>query len=74
MAIETKQVKLSVEAHSRLAELGKQLQRAGFPKNVEQQDMLSALVLYTTVPQLAGMLREYWRSTAEPDPKDVAAR
>jgi hypothetical protein len=65
MAIETKPVKLAVEAHSRLADLGKELQLAGLPGNVEKQDMVSALVLYTTAPQLAGMLSEYWRNTAK---------
>jgi len=37
------------------------------PKDVEIQDILSALVLYTPVPQLAGMLAEYWRYTEQRD-------
>jgi hypothetical protein len=37
------------------------------PKDIEIQDMVAALVLYTSVPQLAGMLAEYWRYTDERD-------
>lgn len=65
MAPKTKVVKLTPEAHRRLADLAKQLQKAGLPRNVDNQDMVSALVLYTTAPQLAGMLAEYWRFTAD---------
>lgn len=67
MAAKTKPVKLDVDAHAHLSELQKGLRKAGLPRDVEIQDILSALVLYTPVPQLAGMLAEYWRYTGERD-------
>ncbi|TMK58267.1 MAG: hypothetical protein E6G51_03970 [Actinobacteria bacterium] len=67
MAAKTKPVKLDVDAHAHLPELQKGLRKASLPKDVEIQDILSALVLYTPVPQLAGMLAEYWRYTEQRD-------
>lgn len=61
---ETKQVKIDVVAHPRLKELQTALQSQGLPREVDGVDILSALVLYTSEPQLAGMLSEYWRYTA----------
>lgn len=69
MAVKTQPVKIDVRAHAHLKTLAKKLQSRGFPQKVENQDMLSALVLHTTVPQLAGMLTEYWRNTADLEAK-----
>jgi len=73
MAPKMKQVKLDPAAHARLVELGKDLQTRGFPRNLELQDMLAALALFTPAPQLAGMLQEYWRHTATSQPPSVIA-
>lgn len=67
MALKTKQVKIDVDAHAHLDELRKGLWKAGAGKNADTQDILSALVLYTTAPQLAGMLGEYSRYTEQRD-------
>jgi hypothetical protein len=48
-------------AHERLKALQRQLGSQSLTRKVDQTDMLSAMVLYTTPPQLAGMLLEYWR-------------
>ena len=63
MPRDTKSVKLDPAAKERLKELQKELKTQGLPPYVDQPDILSALVLYTPVPQLAGMLAEYWRYT-----------
>lgn len=60
----TKTAKLDLIAHQRLGELQLQLQQHGLPRSVDIPDILSALVMYITAPQLAGMLAEYWRYTA----------
>jgi hypothetical protein len=60
---ETKQAKLDLDAHRHLETLQRQLGRQSLPRDVDLTDILSALVLYTTPPQLAGMLAEYWRYT-----------
>lgn len=73
MAPKKKQAKLDEDAHAHLVELQKGLRKAGLPKEVDQQDILSALVLYTTAPQLAGMLAEYWRYTEQRDSSAEAA-
>lgn len=64
----SKPAKLHPLAHARLGVLQTELQRQGMPRNVDMRDILSALVLYTTAPQIAGMLTEYWRYTADPAP------
>lgn len=64
MAQTFKAAKLSPVAHQALLDLQKGLHRAGLPEDVKLEDILSALVLYTTPPQAAGMLAEYWRYTA----------
>jgi hypothetical protein len=63
MPRETKQAKLDPAAHKRLRELPSALGDRALPPYVDQIDILSALVLYTPIPQLAGMLAEYWRDT-----------
>jgi hypothetical protein len=63
MARETKQAKLDPAAHERLKGLPDSLAERDFPPYVDQTDILSALVLYTPVAQLGGMLTEYWRDT-----------
>lgn len=62
---DTIQARLDVVAHAHLGELQKALGSQGLSRRVDQVDILSAAVLYTSPPQLAGMLREYWRSTDE---------
>jgi hypothetical protein len=59
MARETKQAKLDPAAHEHLGELQRALRTQGLPHYAERADILSARVLYTTPPQLAGMLAEY---------------
>ncbi len=63
MSRNTKQAKLDRAAHARLGELQEALGAQSLPRNVDLTDILSALVLYTPPPQLAGMLMEYWRYT-----------
>jgi hypothetical protein len=67
MASKFTQVKLRNEAHAQLAQLQKELHSRGLPEKVENQDILSALVLYTNPAQMVGMLTEYWRYTAKID-------
>ncbi|HWO84462.1 MAG TPA: hypothetical protein VNM38_11840 [Solirubrobacterales bacterium] len=74
MAQKLKQVKIDEEAHAHLATLRKGLWKAGIGKDADHQDILSALVLYTTPPQLAGMLSEYWRYTEQRDAAEEAAK
>jgi hypothetical protein len=62
---ETKQAKLDPVAHEALGELQIALASQRLPRTIDLTDILSALVLYTPVPQLAGMLAEYWRYTEE---------
>jgi hypothetical protein len=47
-------------AHERLKALPAQLGSRRLPKTVHQTDILSAIVLYTSPPQIVGMLGEYW--------------
>lgn len=61
------QAKLDVVARKHLYELQAALQSHGLPPDVDFADILSALVLYTSPAQLAGMLAEYWRYTARLD-------
>lgn len=70
MPRKTHQAKLDPAAHERLKELQKELRTRDLPGYIELPDILSALVLYTPVPQLAGMLAEYWRYTSG-DPEDA---
>jgi hypothetical protein len=56
----TRPATLHVAAHERLHELRTQLGRQRLPRDVQLVDILSALVLYSTPPQVAGMLLEYW--------------
>jgi hypothetical protein len=47
-------------AHERLKALPAQLASQRLPDTIRQIDIVSALVLYSTPPQIAGMLGEYW--------------
>lgn len=67
MARETRPAKLDPDAHAELEKLKKSLRGQGLPRSIEAVDILSALVMYSTVPQVAGMLAEYWRYTDERD-------
>lgn len=64
---DTRPAKLDVVAHKALDELQSALRKQGLPRDVQRGDILSALVLYTTPPQVAGMLAEYWRYTERLD-------
>jgi hypothetical protein len=57
----TKSTTLHPVAHERLKWLQIALQSQGLPPNVELTDILSALVIYTSPPQVAGMLGEWFR-------------
>jgi hypothetical protein len=52
-------------AHKRLRTLQTQLGSQNLPGDVDYIDILSALVLYTSPPQAAGMLAAYWGYIAE---------
>lgn len=71
----TKSAKLDVVAHERLDALQDALAGHDLPAYVDTMEILSALVLYTTPEQLAGMLRGYWRYTdrLERDQSEPAA-
>ena len=64
MAPERRSAHLDPVAHARLAELRQELKGQGVPGEPTNPTILSALVMYTTAPQLAGMLTEYTRYTA----------
>jgi hypothetical protein len=57
----TRTVKIDEAAHGRLDELQTALQGQELPSYVDQMEILSALVMFSTPEQLAGMLRGYWR-------------
>lgn len=72
---------LDPKAHGHLRTLQKALGRQNLTRSVDLTDIVSALVLYTPPPQLAGMLLEYRRynerceqareaGQAEPEPWD----
>ena len=61
----TKNVKVHVAAHRKLPELQSALESQKLPGYIEQADILSALIMYTPAPQLAGMLAAYWEATRE---------
>lgn len=58
-----KTVKLDVLAHERLSALQTALASQRLPSYVDNMEILSALVLYTTPEQVAGMLHGYWQAT-----------
>jgi hypothetical protein len=62
---ETKAIKIDVVSRDHLDTLKSALNGQGLPENVDQADIVSALVLFTTPEQLAGMLAAYWRSTED---------
>ncbi len=55
--------KLHPAAHRALEDLQRALPSQGLPREATLKDILSALALYTSPPQVAGMLAEYWRYT-----------
>lgn len=55
-----KAAQLHPEAHEALKRLQDGLPSQGAAK-ADLRDLLSAIALYTTLPQAAGMLAEYWR-------------
>jgi hypothetical protein len=59
----TRSVKIDELAHERLDGLQSALSSQALPSYVEDMEILSALVLFTTPEQLAGMLRGYWQAT-----------
>ena len=56
-------VKIDLVAHPRLDELQSALGSQKLPRYVDQMEIVSALVMFTTPEQLAGMLGGYWRAT-----------
>jgi hypothetical protein len=61
----TKNVKVHLPAHRKLSELQTALESQRLPGYVEHADIVSAMIMYTPVPQLSGMLAEYWENTRE---------
>ncbi len=59
--VKYKAAKLHPAASDALDRLLKRLPTVGFSPETTRQDLLSALVLYTSDPQAAGMLGEYLR-------------
>jgi|GEM_PF-5162819 len=59
----TKSVKIDELAHPRLDELQAALASQSLPSYVDQMEIISALVMFTTPEQLAGMLAGYWHAT-----------
>lgn len=59
----TKSVKIDVVAHPYLDELQTALGSQNLPSYVDQMEIVSALVMFTTPEQLAGMLAGYWQMT-----------
>jgi hypothetical protein len=70
----THPAKLDPDAREHLDILQKALRSQALPHNVDFVDILSALVLYTSLPQLEGMLREYWGYTHARDEAIAAGR
>jgi hypothetical protein len=70
-----KSVKIDVIAHDRLEKLQDELASQRLPSYVEDMEILSALVLFTTPEQLAGSLLGYWNLTdrlrADEGPSDA---
>jgi hypothetical protein len=60
---ETQPIRIDVRSRERLDSLKTALEHQGLPEYVDQVDIVSALVLFATPEQLAGMLAAYWRST-----------
>jgi hypothetical protein len=56
----TKQAKLDKDAHDELLRLQGALGSQRLPRTVDRKDILSAVVMYITPQQVAGMLMEYW--------------
>jgi hypothetical protein len=56
-----KSITIDVVAHPRLEDLQKALGSQNMPRYVEYVEIISALVMFTTPEQLAGMLRGYWQ-------------
>jgi hypothetical protein len=57
----TKTVKIDQVAHPRLDELQVALGSQRLPRYVDQMEIVSALVMFTTPEQLAGMVGGYWQ-------------
>lgn len=60
----TTSVKIDTAAHPRLEELQAALEGQSLPSYVDQMEIVSALVLFASPEQLAGMLLAYWRYTS----------
>lgn len=73
----TKSARIDEIAHPRLEELQDLLTTQRLPSYVEDMEIISALVLFTTPEQLAGMLLAYWDITgrlALPDAEPPVSR
>lgn len=62
---ETSPIRIDSAARARLDTLKSALASQGMPSYVDLSDAVSAIVMYTTPEQLAGMLAAYWRSTQD---------
>jgi hypothetical protein len=60
-------VKLDAAAHEQLDKLQYAFRSRGLPRKVDKADIASALALYITEPQIAGILAEYYRDTEAQD-------
>lgn len=58
----TASIKIDTLAHARLVELQTALGSQNLPSYVDQMEIVSALVMFTTPEQLAGMLAGYWQA------------
>jgi hypothetical protein len=56
-----KSITIDAVAHPRLDDLQMALGSQNMPRYVEYMEIISALVMFTTPEQLAGMLRGYWQ-------------
>jgi hypothetical protein len=62
---ETNPIRIDSGAHAHLQKLIAALEPEGLPRYVNLTDAVSALVLFATPQQLAGMLGAYFRATGE---------
>jgi len=64
MTLQTTQARVATEAIEAVKRLRNAMPSQGLPSETTQTDILSALAMYTTPEQAAGMLSAYWRHTA----------
>lgn len=62
---ESNPIRIDSAAYAHLNSLIAALEPEGLPSYINLTDAVSALVLFATPPQLAGMLAAYYRATGE---------